>query len=357
MEDKLSIHFPINSFFSDIIICGAGFHRYKKEDYFAPLSNSKLHTYCSLHFVVSGAGTYTLNNKKYVVKKGQILATFPNHDTYFQPDKTYPWTYYWINFLGSRASALLEHLKLTPDSPILDVSANAKKIEKLFVSNMHVCLDNPDDTEIITLYHLLQIYSELTKTPAHAAAQIPKQTEYAKKAVEYIRKNYADSNLTLQKLAKELNINDSYLSRLFRQEISLNFVDYLAMTRIQAAITLIDDGVYTVCQLADSVGFNDPYYFSKVFKRLQGIPPKAQIQKVKNKKGKKSGGGGRNSKASFAFQTVISLIIYTKHTPTIKQASTQNASVKGAFCVMGELYYQAQNCKNDVIFLAFSYSL
>lgn len=283
-NNKLSIHFPMNSFFSDIIICGAGYHQYKKEDYYAPLDNMKAHSYYSFHLIVSGSGTYTLEGQIYHLKKGQIFSTFPDKDVYMQPSKNTPWKYYWINFIGGRAVTLLKQLGLTPENPVLDTADSFKKLEKLFISNINVCQANPEHTEIIALYHLLQIYSELIQNKASSPSTVAKTVGYAKKAVDLIRQQYPDPTLNLHKLAEQLNINESYLSRLFRQEIALNFVDYLAMTRIQAAINLIDNGVYVVCQIAESVGFTDPYYFSKVFKRLQGLSPREQIKKIKKEK-------------------------------------------------------------------------
>lgn len=287
MAESYNIHYPMNSFFSDIIICGGGIHQWDKSQHSSTPKNEKPHTRYSLHFVVSGAGYYTLGEKTYYIKKGQIFANFPNVDIFYTTDKTHPWKYYWLNFIGPRSAQLLSDIGLTPESPVIDAGDAFKKIEKLYIANLKKCQENPDNTEIISLYHLLNIYSILHSEKNVSPPTIQKTESYAKKAVEYIRNNYANPALNLHVVAQALNINDSYLSRLFCNEIGVNFVHYLAQTRIQAAINLIDNGMYVVCQVSESVGFTDPYYFSKVFKRFNAISPREQIKKIKKLKSSK----------------------------------------------------------------------
>jgi two-component system, response regulator YesN len=91
------------------------------------------------------------------------------------------------------------------------------------------------------------------------------------KAMSFIRENY-DRNISLDEVASEIGLNSSYFSKLFKDEMKLNYTDYLNRIRIEASKKLLKDG-YSLVDAAQEVGFNDQSYFSKVFKKIEGISP------------------------------------------------------------------------------------
>ncbi|MBQ8684965.1 MAG: helix-turn-helix domain-containing protein [Clostridia bacterium] len=273
----------MNSMISDIIVCGAGYHQFlgaDAKDNKNPFAKNEYGAYrrYSLHLVVSGQGEYTIKGKTYYLKKGHMFALFPQDSSVYFPNKRYPWKYYWIDFIGVKSEQLLSQIGFTPDSPILDSGDSYKVLEKLFLSNITTCQNNPKIADVHAVSTLLQIYCELVKKKTPVLQPDKKTDGYAKKAMNYIQKNYPNPNLNLKLVAAQLNINEAYLSRLFRADLNINFVDYLTKVRILAAVSLIDEGNKVVGEIATAVGFSDPYYFSKVFKKYNGISPRDQIR-------------------------------------------------------------------------------
>lgn len=89
---------------------------------------------------------------------------------------------------------------------------------------------------------------------------------------DYILKHYKE-DITLTKVADEVYVNPNYLSEIFKSQTGENFVDYFTRVRIEKAKELIKDiksKTYTVGEL---VGYDDPAYFSKVFKKVVGVSP------------------------------------------------------------------------------------
>ncbi len=91
------------------------------------------------------------------------------------------------------------------------------------------------------------------------------------RAIHYIRNHYADG-ISLEDVAREVDLHPSYFSKLFREEMQMTYSDYLNTVRIDASAILIREG-YPLAQVAQMVGFNDQSYFSKVFKRIKDISP------------------------------------------------------------------------------------
>jgi len=91
-------------------------------------------------------------------------------------------------------------------------------------------------------------------------------------AMDFIKKNYS-SKLSLDFISKHCYCNSAYLSYLFKKETGISITDYINRCRVEHAKHLLDVTNLTITQISGAVGFNDPSYFSKMFKKLQGVYP------------------------------------------------------------------------------------
>jgi two-component system response regulator YesN len=99
-------------------------------------------------------------------------------------------------------------------------------------------------------------------------------SEHLAKAVDYIMENYYDE-ITLNRVAGAIFVSSFYLSHLFRKELDTTFSDYLCRVRINNAKTFLkSDRQIKIQEVTEKVGFNDPNYFAKSFKRLTGVTPR-----------------------------------------------------------------------------------
>jgi YesN/AraC family two-component response regulator len=90
--------------------------------------------------------------------------------------------------------------------------------------------------------------------------------------LEYVNKNY-DKELSLGDLADKFFLNMSYCSELFKKVTGYTFSDYVTKLRMETAVELMQSGKYTASIVCDMTGYNDYYYFSKIFKRFHGVTP------------------------------------------------------------------------------------
>ncbi|MEG2017065.1 MAG: response regulator [Clostridium sp.] len=93
------------------------------------------------------------------------------------------------------------------------------------------------------------------------------------KAKDYVKKNYNDYDMSVEKLCSQLHVSPTYFSTIFKKETDMNFVNYLTAVRLEEAVKLLnttDDKTYVV---ATKVGYAEPNYFSYVFKRKFGVSP------------------------------------------------------------------------------------
>jgi two-component system, response regulator YesN len=90
--------------------------------------------------------------------------------------------------------------------------------------------------------------------------------ENAKRIIE---SNYA-GDISLEQVAKHVHLSPAYLSELFKKETSMSFIDYKTIVRIENAKRLLKTSASNVYDISSKVGYTDPKYFSKLFKRITG---------------------------------------------------------------------------------------
>ena len=96
---------------------------------------------------------------------------------------------------------------------------------------------------------------------------------FVSKAVEYVRDNYSDQELTIDKICGILGVSAAYFSTMFKKETGKTFIAYLTDYRMEQAVQRLigrDEKTYVI---AAQVGYADPAYFSYVFKKKFGVSP------------------------------------------------------------------------------------
>ncbi|GAA0137728.1 hypothetical protein YSY43_45690 [Paenibacillus sp. YSY-4.3] len=102
-------------------------------------------------------------------------------------------------------------------------------------------------------------------------------------AKAYIQQNYSDSELTVEGVAQALYIDASYLRKVFKREANISVVDYITYIRMKEAKDILLTRPMKLSAVADKVGYNDPNYFSKCFKKRFGLTPSEFEQLHANK--------------------------------------------------------------------------
>ncbi|XGZ03849.1 helix-turn-helix domain-containing protein [Paenibacillus sp. RS8] len=101
-----------------------------------------------------------------------------------------------------------------------------------------------------------------------------------KQIKEYTVENYSDTELSLYRVAEQVERPEKYISQLFKEVTGVNFSDYLIKVRMDQAVILLKDSRYTVDEISLRVGYNSSHSFRRAFKRLIGVSPSAYRQSI-----------------------------------------------------------------------------
>ena len=92
------------------------------------------------------------------------------------------------------------------------------------------------------------------------------------KARNYIDENY-NKDISLDEVSRMVDISPYYFSKLFKQEQGEGFVEYLTRIRMTNARQLLKNQKYSIKEICSMCGYSDPNYFSRIFKRYEGVTP------------------------------------------------------------------------------------
>jgi len=124
--------------------------------------------------------------------------------------------------------------------------------------------------------HFLSIIFFLHRTTITFA---PKQVKYIEDAIKLMQDNI-EKSLTLDILARTLNLSKNHIINLFKSKTGCSPINYFIRLKIQKACQLLDLTDLSISETAAKLGFADPYYFSRVFRKVMDIPP-SQYRKIK----------------------------------------------------------------------------
>ena len=96
---------------------------------------------------------------------------------------------------------------------------------------------------------------------------------FVSKAIDYVRENYSNKDLTVESMCSYLGISSAYFSTVFKKETGKTFINYLTDMRMEMAVRMLLDENEKTYVIAEAVGYSDPNYFSYAFKKKFGVSP------------------------------------------------------------------------------------
>lgn len=221
----------------------------------------------AMHYIVGGKGIYETNNEVFRLKAGDSFMIFPHNEVYYYPDRQEPWEYVWVEFKGEEAEQLLAMIDISADKPVLGEAPSS--LQSYFQMEWKADM-KPFEKQRFSaqLRLLLSVYMEYYPTTIRT-----RPADYVETAKAFIHHNFWKPGLSVAEIVGEVNIERSYLFRLFKERTGMSLSEYLTAFRIRRACQLLESSGLSVKSVACSVGYKDQLYFSRVFKKATAYTP------------------------------------------------------------------------------------
>lgn len=230
-----------------------------------------------IHYVTAGKGTYKVNNKTYEVHAGMMFAVFELSVVSYSADADDPWEYYWVGFNGADAERMIKLSPFSKENPVLDTKGN-----DVFQSALLDIYNNAGSSpahEARMVGYLYLFLSHLIGLSASGAKYSSSGALYVENALKFIQHNYSNK-IDICDIASNIGVSRSHLYRIFVKHLAMSPNEYLAKFRINEACALLRNSSLSIGEIANSVGFDDQLYFSRVFKKFKGVAPSRYISQT-----------------------------------------------------------------------------
>lgn len=165
-------------------------------------------------------------------------------------------------------------IRSTQTFPVHDNQAELESILNLLFTEYENTAQTARAYTLNSLAHLLGIWLERNAPSTHSnLSQKDRASDYLKRFTQLVNQNY-DQQLKLSTYASELGITEPYLNNICQQFIAKNAQQIVHERVILEAKRYLIYTVHSISQIAYKLGFNDPAYFSRFFKRITGETPK-----------------------------------------------------------------------------------
>lgn len=236
--------------------------------------NHKIPNEYHLHFVTDGKGILLIGDKIYHIKKNDIFLIPKGVEIKYFADDEEPWTYMWVTFDGEMAKDYLEYAMISKDNPVIHSTVPTAAYESLIQSILetnHLTVAN-EIKRVAYLYEILSMLIEAQAAERNADGKYDYSADaYIDYALQYIKANYRST--TVADLAQYIGINRSYLTSLFKKKLNVSPQQYLIQYKMSEAARYLKTTDMSVTEVSETIGYESPLTFSKIFKQTYGVSP------------------------------------------------------------------------------------
>lgn len=231
--------------------------------------------YYLIHYILAGSGTFIADNVAYHLHAGQGFLIEPNYRTTYIADKDTPWSYVWMGFAGKGAAELVEQLTITAQTPVFNSTASVELAD--CVNHVLAIKKMTPAENLRALSQLFRFLSYIADaTVSDFASATPHHNHYVEQATRYIQDHPA--TVSVSTLAKAVNLNRSYLTNLFRENLGMTPSEYIRNFRVTKGRHLLESSTLRIDQVADRCGYQHTKSFTRSFKQAYGVSPRKYRQ-------------------------------------------------------------------------------
>ena len=223
-------------------------------------------------YIAAGKGHFILDGKEVIVPAGSMVLFQPKQVQdyfYLGKDKTQVW---FVHFTGREVRNILRHYEIPTDGYILHTGIS-REYEDLFRRMRDELVRCSWGYEEMLTYLfrelLMTMHRRMTENAPRVSGFIQDEIDRAR---AFFDEHY-NEEISIEQYAVSRNMSTSWFNRSFRSAVGTSPMQYILDVRIRNAQTLLETTDYSVTSIAALVGYENPMYFSRLFRKAKGLSP------------------------------------------------------------------------------------
>lgn len=234
-----------------------------------------------LLYIASGKAHFHFDGKEQIITAGHMVLYRPKEPQkyeYYGEDQT---EVYWVHFTGGNVKNILRSYGLTDEKRVFycGLGLDYRNIFRTMINELQMRKANYAEMlemylrQLFIMLHRYFITSDKSKNV--------RALEEIDKATLYFNEHYSE-NICIDEYAQKHHVSISWFIRNFRQYTGYTPMQYILSKRIYNAEILLQDSTYNITEIAEIIGYDNPLYFSRIFKKTKGLSPSEYRKNIKS---------------------------------------------------------------------------
>lgn len=244
------------------------------------LAKTHNHEFLTINYITSGTCEYIIDTKSYLAKKGDVIILNPFFNHYKEIASNEGVNIFHLGLNDFEIKGTKKN-NLNTNYPILTM----KKYKQELYNCYHEIITVQEKKDVgwellnkaLILKFLIIIMKELCPVNSEKIEHYFNFETYDKQTVvetiiTYINENYM-KKVSIEQFSQSTYLSSNYISKIFKEITGDTLINYLINLRIEKAKEILEEGHFSIQEVSQKVGYEDPYYFSKLFKKKYGCSP------------------------------------------------------------------------------------
>ena len=237
---------------------------------FRPVAEGRILPEFQMVYISSGEGVFNSGGVTYQVKPGSLMLILPGIKHSYWPLTETGWHEYWVGFKGAYFSGLIEEGRFSPEQVFFEVGLHDSMISLFNLIFDEVRTQRP----LYQMKACAAILSLIAEVLARERrSDQPNSYQQTVDKAKYLMESNIFKAINLSAISDELGISTSRLNEIFKTYTSMTPYQYYIHIKIHRAESILEQENLSVKEVAYKMGFDDQYYFSRLFKNKTGISP------------------------------------------------------------------------------------
>ena len=235
-----------------------------------------------LLYIAKGKGYFTIGGRKRVLGEGSMILYRPDepqHYYYRAADRT---EVFWVHFTGRDAAELLRYYELPESDNVFTVgsSPDIQWLYRQMIQELQLCRQNYEELLALMLRHVFIVINRCLTEGSRDDGMLSE----IDRATHFFNENY-HRQINIEEYAAEHHMSTCWFIRSFRQTVKQTPMQYILSLRMANAQSLLESTRCNITEVAAAVGYEDPLYFSRLFRRHTGFSPTEYRKRVNGRNG------------------------------------------------------------------------
>ncbi len=235
-----------------------------------------------LLYIASGKAHFFFNGVEEIVTAGHMVIYYPKEEQkycYYGTDQT---EVYWVHFTGNNVKNIMRQYGIADSAHVIytGTSLEYKRIFIQMIQELQMCRENYEEFLVILLRQIfIMIQRQVGNRPKAKNSYLESEIETA---TRYFNEHY-NTAISIEDYAASRGMSTSWFIRSFKDFTGSTPMQYILSIRMSSAQNLLETTDYNMTEISSIVGYENPLYFSRLFKKQNGVSPSEFRKQLRNK--------------------------------------------------------------------------